>query len=625
VPEHGAVQRPPERQLHLVHPEPQQVDLGTGLDVRDARRALPPPARLLLRALRPGDPLHLPWSTSKRRLPTSTVTRPPPPRGPRPSPRFPGCARSPGAATAVSEAPAPVGRTAPLPAFPPATHPIGPASACCVRAARSTRRASPPAPAGLELASSASRSSGWRAPPRPGPQRYRRASSRARVSALRSRSASSRARLRPSSRRPRPRPARGRLVHRLRERLLLFLQGSQKRFDLEFARVDVSFGPVQHVGGKPQPPGDGQAVAPPRRPFRKRYVGSIRSGIEEKRRVDDAAPGVSRRFMAPRWEVTTDRARGPPASRAWPGPGLHPRPGRCRSPSRPSGRGCRAPPRRGSRARARWAEKVDRDSAMDCSSPMSAKTSRSTGRREPGPTGGRMPVWASRGRKPHGLQEDGLPPVLGPEITSARSSGPSSSEKGITGGWSGSRAPSRGGGDAGPSTMEIPRARLLVGRQQLGEVGVPPGGGERPGPERVELGPGRRGSWPARREAGGGAPWSLSGSGEPPRSSSRSSSWISFMSSRARGGSTKRVAPVADSPWITPPTSDFPSRRSWITYRPSRTDTEASGTRIRSGARPRTPRAGGRSGCAPTWIRGGAAGAPGSRRRGSPRRRPRWR
>ena len=67
----------------------------------------------------------------------------------------------------------------------------------------------------------------------------------------------------------------------------------------------------------------------------------------------------------------------------------------------------------------RWPENVDSDWAIDCSSPMSANTSRSTGSFEPAAAGTWSPAWCMRHRRPTVRSATVLPPVFGPVITSA--------------------------------------------------------------------------------------------------------------------------------------------------------------------------------------------------------------
>jgi hypothetical protein len=62
----------------------------------------------------------------------------------------------------------------------------------------------------------------------------------------------------------------------------------------------------------------------------------------------------------------------------------------------------------------RWPENVDRLWAIDCSSPMSAKTSRKTGRREPASAGMCRPAWCMSASRPSVRRRDGLAAVFGP-------------------------------------------------------------------------------------------------------------------------------------------------------------------------------------------------------------------
>ena len=63
---------------------------------------------------------------------------------------------------------------------------------------------------------------------------------------------------------------------------------------------------------------------------------------------------------------------------------------------------------------ARWAEKVERLSAMDCSSPISAKTLVKRGIRRSFPTGGITPALGQGRDEAQRLQEDTLPPGVRP-------------------------------------------------------------------------------------------------------------------------------------------------------------------------------------------------------------------
>ena len=68
----------------------------------------------------------------------------------------------------------------------------------------------------------------------------------------------------------------------------------------------------------------------------------------------------------------------------------------------------------------RWPENVESDWAIDCSSPMSAKTSSQTGRRLPAAAGMCRPAWCMRLSSPSVRSVTVLPPVFGPVTTSAR-------------------------------------------------------------------------------------------------------------------------------------------------------------------------------------------------------------
>ena len=62
----------------------------------------------------------------------------------------------------------------------------------------------------------------------------------------------------------------------------------------------------------------------------------------------------------------------------------------------------------------RWPENVDSDWAIDCSSPMSANTSRNTGSFEPGLGRDVEPGLVHEGEQPERPQRDGLAAGVGP-------------------------------------------------------------------------------------------------------------------------------------------------------------------------------------------------------------------
>ena len=67
-----------------------------------------------------------------------------------------------------------------------------------------------------------------------------------------------------------------------------------------------------------------------------------------------------------------------------------------------------------------WAENVLRLASMDCSSPMSAKTERKTGRRDPSAAGMRRPACAISASRPAVFSATVFPPVFGPVIEQHR-------------------------------------------------------------------------------------------------------------------------------------------------------------------------------------------------------------
>ena len=73
-----------------------------------------------------------------------------------------------------------------------------------------------------------------------------------------------------------------------------------------------------------------------------------------------------------------------------------------------------------------WEEKVDRDWAMDCSSPMSASTREKIRTVESSLAGIWRPHWAMRVIRPRVFSVTVLPPVLGPVMTRVSKRSPSS-------------------------------------------------------------------------------------------------------------------------------------------------------------------------------------------------------
>ena len=73
-----------------------------------------------------------------------------------------------------------------------------------------------------------------------------------------------------------------------------------------------------------------------------------------------------------------------------------------------------------------WEEKVDRDWAMDCSSPMSASTRSKIRTVESDPVGMCRPHWAMRVSRPMVFKVTVSPPVLGPVIIRVSKRSPSS-------------------------------------------------------------------------------------------------------------------------------------------------------------------------------------------------------
>ena len=69
--------------------------------------------------------------------------------------------------------------------------------------------------------------------------------------------------------------------------------------------------------------------------------------------------------------------------------------------------------------------------AIDCSSPMSAKTERNTGTDDPGSAGMCSPACAISGSRPAVFSATVLPPVLGPVTSSAVAGGTSLMSTGV--------------------------------------------------------------------------------------------------------------------------------------------------------------------------------------------------
>ena len=79
-----------------------------------------------------------------------------------------------------------------------------------------------------------------------------------------------------------------------------------------------------------------------------------------------------------------------------------------------------------------WAEKVDRDCSMLCSSPISTKIFSKVETEEPGATGIRSPHMVIRLRSPRVFRVTVLPPVFGPVMTRLVNSSPRCTSTGTT-------------------------------------------------------------------------------------------------------------------------------------------------------------------------------------------------
>ena len=159
---------------------------------------------------------------------------------------------------------------------------------------------------------------------------------------------------------------------------------------------------------------------------------------------------------------------------AW--PSVRPRRGRCPRRARPAAPASAPRAARIAIRRRTCAEKVERLSAIDWSSPMSASTRSKTGSRARA-AGTRRPHWCSIASRPSVLSATVLPPVLGPDTTSARtpSSGRSigTAEAGSSSGWRAARSstspPARPGSRPRPATAR-PRQRQVEPGERGREV-----------------------------------------------------------------------------------------------------------------------------------------------------------
>ena len=205
-----------------------------------------------------------------------------------------------------------------------------------------------------------------------------------------------------------------------------------------------------------------------------------------------------------------------------------------------------------------WPENVERLIAIDCSSPMSARTWSNTGS-STWSAGGRSPHWCSSAASPSVFSATVLPPVFGPEMTTARSSpGSRSIGTAVAGSSSGCLAPRR----ITPAlrVTRVPRHRR-----------------ERPAHARA-----RSISPVASTRATMPSAWSPT-----VRESSRrirvTSSRSALSASRSRlessttaNGSTNSVCPEPELSWTMPGTAPRADARSARTGRPARSVTKSS-------------------------------------------------
>ncbi len=198
----------------------------------------------------------------------------------------------------------------------------------------------------------------------------------------------------------------------------------------------------------------------------------------------------------------------------------------------------------------RWPENVESDCATDCSSPMSAKTSRSTGSELPASAGTWRPAWCMRHRRPIVRSVTVLPPVFGPVTTSAVNSPPRSTSIGTTRperpGWRALLRTIRGEPVVSARVASISPARraLALHRSKRASAST------------------------VAPSAGALAPTSAESSSRIRSTSTCSASCASrqaFPSSTAMSGSTKTVWPLPDASWTIPFTRPRASARTGTT------------------------------------------------------------
>ncbi len=203
----------------------------------------------------------------------------------------------------------------------------------------------------------------------------------------------------------------------------------------------------------------------------------------------------------------------------------------------------------------RWPLKVDSDCAMDCSSPMSAKTSRKIGRRLPAAAGTCRPAWCISESSPMVRSVTVLPPVLGPVMTTAVYSPPRRRVIGTT-------RPVRPGWRAEIRTTSC--SRTVSGRTALSS----------PAKRALAAQKSKLASASSVSASGPECVATRADSSSRMRSSSVCTlSWASrqaLPSSTAISGSMKSVWPLPDWSWTMPRTLLLASARTGTTYRPLR-------------------------------------------------------
>ena len=376
---------------------------------------------------------------------------------------------------------------------------------------------------------------------------------------------------------------------------------------------------LDHRGVEAQALGDASAWEAPGSPT-SACRAAQRAGVDAHRRVGRARRGAGPAPSRSGWWVvaTTSAPRSTSrATTAWasrePSSGSVPAAG---SSSSTSDRGPVAA--RIATRRRTWAEKVDRLSAIDWSSPMSASTRSNTGRRARA-AGTRRPHWWSIASRPSVFSATVLPPVFGP------------------------RPPAPGRPRAAGRSARPPPGRAADGGPRAGRPRRPARRGIRATPARGPPGRARgRGAASAavsrRPRATRSSPTSRESTRRMRASSSGSaaaSSRTLLFASTSSMGSMKSVCPEPELSWTMPGTAERDDAFTASTGRPPRSvvndscrweRSRAARVRSRSAAARRAPPGGGaptpaRARRCPAGRPAGRGRARGRPRRGGPRRR----